>query len=189
MIVGCGVIYSEMFEQCEGCMVGFQFWLNLLVKDKMCELWYFDVQGFDVFEYECDGVMVCVIVGESYGVKGVVQCVVIELFYLDLYFVFGVCFEQVLLVDYNVFVYVYEGVLKFDSGCLQFVGCMVILVNMLGSDGVWLQMVSDGQVLICVILVVGKLLGELIVQYGFFVMNIEVELVQVVCDFQVGCLV
>ncbi len=186
MTAGRGVIHSEMPEQREGRMAGFQLWLNLPAKDKMREPWYLDVQGPDVPEYERDGVTVRVIAGESHGVKGAVQRAVTEPLYLDLHLAPGARFEQALPADHNAFVYVYEGALKFDSGCLQPAGRMAILANTPGSDGVRLQTASDGQAPTRAILVAGKPLGEPIAQYGPFVMNTEAELVQAVRDFQAG---
>jgi redox-sensitive bicupin YhaK (pirin superfamily) len=45
MTAGRGVIHSELPEQEEGRMAGFQLWLNLPAKDKMTEPWYRDIQS------------------------------------------------------------------------------------------------------------------------------------------------
>ncbi len=183
MTAGRGVIHSELPEQREGRMAGFQLWLNLPAKDKMREPWYLDVQGPEVPEYERDGVTVRVIAGESHGVKGAVQRAVTEPLYLDLHLAPGARFEQPLPADRNAFVYVYEGALTYATGCLQPAGRMAILANTPGSDGVRLQ---AGDSPTRAILVAGKPLGEPIAQYGPFVMNSEAELVQAVRDFQAG---
>jgi redox-sensitive bicupin YhaK (pirin superfamily) len=183
MTAGRGVIHSELPEQRAGRMAGFQLWLNLPAKDKLREPWYLDVQGADVPQYERDGVTVRVIAGESHGVKGAVQREVTEPLYLDLQLPPGARFEQALPATHNAFVYVYEGALKFDSGCLQPAGRMAILANTPGSDGVRL---TAGEQATRAILVAGRPLGEPIAQYGPFVMNTEAELVQAVRDFQAG---
>jgi len=183
MTAGRGVIHSELPEQREGRMAGFQLWLNLPARDKLCDPWYLDVQGPDVPQYQRDGVTVRVIGGESHGVKGAVQRAVTEPLYLDLHLPAGARFEQPLPATHNAFVFVYEGSLRFDSGCLVPSGRMAIFANTPGSDGVRLQ---AGDAPTRAILVAGQPLGEPIAQYGPFVMNTEAELVQAVRDFQAG---
>lgn len=183
MTAGRGVIHSETPEQTAGRMAGFQLWLNLPAKDKMREPWYRDVQGADVPEFERDGVTVRVIAGASHGVQGAVQRDVTEPLYLDVHLPAGASFEQPLPATHNAFVYVYDGALKFESGCLQPAGRMAILANTAASDGVRL---TAGEQPTRAILVAGKPLGEPIAQYGPFVMNTEAELVQAVRDFQAG---
>ncbi|CAM3693593.1 pirin family protein [Roseateles saccharophilus] len=183
MTAGRGVIHSETPEQNEGRMAGFQLWLNLPARDKMREPWYRDIAGAEVPEFERDGVKARVIAGASHGVAGAVQRDATEPLYLDLQFAPGAHFEQALPPEFNAFVYVYEGGLKFESGCLVPTGRMAILANTPGSDGVRLQ---SGDTVTKALLIAGKPLGEPIAQYGPFVMNTEAELVQAVRDFQAG---
>jgi len=183
MTTGRGVIHSETPEQNEGRMAGFQLWLNLPAKDKMRDPWYRDIASSEVPEFEHEGVKVRVIAGESHGVKGAVQREATEPLYLDLHLQPGARFEQPLPADVNAFVYVYEGGLKFDSGCQQNAGRMAILANTPGSDGARLQ---AGGTATRALLIAGRPLKEPIAQYGPFVMNTEAELVQAVRDFQAG---
>lgn len=186
MTAGRGVIHSETPEQNKGRMAGFQLWLNLPAKDKMREPWYRDIPGAEVPEFEHDGVKVRVISGSSHGVAGAVQREHTEPLYLDVQLAPGARFEQSLPPEFNAFVYVYEGALKYDSGCLQPAGRMAIMANTPGSDGVRLQ---AGDAPAKALLIAGRPLGEPIAQYGPFVMNTEAELVQAVRDFQAGRLV
>lgn len=183
MTAGRGVIHSEMPEQRDGRMAGFQLWLNLPARDKLRAPGYLDVQGRDVPQFERDGVTVRVIAGESHGVKGAVQRDVTEPLYLDLQLPPGATFEQPLPATHNAFVYVYEGGLRFDTGCQVLSGRMAILANTAGSDGVRLQAAEAPT---RALLIAGRPLGEPIAQYGPFVMNTEAELVQAVRDFQAG---
>ncbi|MCE4556482.1 pirin family protein [Roseateles cellulosilyticus] len=183
MTAGRGVIHSETPEQNEGRMAGFQLWLNLPSRDKMREPWYRDVASAEVPEYKRDGVTVRVIAGASHGVAGAVQRDATQPLYLDVHLPPGARFEQPLPAGFNAFVYVYEGALKYDSGCLQQSGRMAILANTASSDGVRLQ---AGDAPARALLIAGKPLGEPIAQYGPFVMNTEAELVQAVRDFQAG---
>ena len=183
MTAGRGVIHSETPEQNAGRMAGFQLWLNLPARDKMREPWYRDIAGAEVPEFERDGVTVRVIAGASHGVAGAVQRDATEPLYLDLQLPAGARFEQPLPAEHNAFVYVYDGALRFESGCQVPSGRMAILANTLGSDGVRL---TAGDAPTRALLIAGKPLNEPITQHGPFVMNTEAELVQAVRDFQAG---
>ncbi len=85
MTAGRGVIHSELPEQEDGRMEGFQLWLNLAAKDKMRAPWYRDIQSAEIPEFTtADGVKVRVIAGRSHGVDGAMQRDVTEPLYLDL---------------------------------------------------------------------------------------------------------
>src|SRR5690349_22590655 len=51
MTAGRGVIHSELPEQEEGRMEGFQLWLHLAAKDKMRAPWYRDIQSTAIPEF------------------------------------------------------------------------------------------------------------------------------------------
>ena len=183
MTAGRGVIHSELPEQEEGRMEGFQLWLNLAAKDKMRAPWYRDIPTDEVPEFEHDGAKVRVIAGESHGVQGAVQREHTEPVYLDIHLAPNAKFEQTLPDTHNVFVYVYRGALKFETGCTVPQERMAIFANTPGSDGLVLTAGEEGARLI---LVAGKPLNEPIAQYGPFVMNTQAELMQAVRDFQTG---
>ncbi len=48
MTAGRGLIHSEMPEQEAGVMEGFQLWLNLPARDKMCTPGYRDIQRAEI---------------------------------------------------------------------------------------------------------------------------------------------
>jgi len=183
MTAGRGVIHSELPEQQEGRMEGFQLWLNLPGRDKMRDPWYRDIASAEIPELAQPGATVRVIAGESHGVAGAVQRDATQPTYLDIRLEPGASFEQALPESHNAFVYVYRGALRFDTGCLVPTGRMAILANTPGSDGARLTASEEGA---RVILVAGQPLGEPIAQYGPFVMNTEGELLQAVRDFQAG---
>ncbi len=182
MTAGRGVIHSEMPEQEEGLMEGFQLWLNLPAKDKMCAPWYRDIPSAALPEYEKGGVKVRVIAGSSDGVAGAVQREGTLPLYLDIHLAPGALFEQALPDLHNAFFYVYRG--KLQSGGIEVpAGRMAIMANDAGSDGLRLQALDEPA---RVILVAGRPLHEPIAQYGPFVMNTQAELQQAVRDFQNG---
>jgi len=186
MTAGRGVIHSELPEQEEGRMEGFQLWLNLAGKDKMRAPWYRDIPSAEIPEFEHEGAKVRVIAGESHGVQGAMQREHTEPLYLDVQLAPGASFEQTLPATHNVFVYVYRGDLRFDTGCRVPATRMAIFANTPDSDGLRLTAGDEGARLI---VVAGKPLGEPIAQYGPFVMNTQAELIQAVRDFQEGRLV
>ncbi|MEJ6000811.1 pirin family protein [Paucibacter soli] len=183
MTAGRGVIHSELPEQEEGRMEGFQLWLNLPARDKMRAPWYRDIPAAEIPEWHGEGASVRVIAGASRGVQGAVQREGTEPLYLDLHLEPGVRFEQALPETHNAFIYVYRGGVQFASGCSVPAQRMAILANSAGSDGVAF---SAGEAGARLLLIAGKPLKEPIAQYGPFVMNTEAELMQAVRDFQGG---
>ena len=182
MTAGRGVIHSEMPEQEDGAMEGFQLWLNLPAHSKMRAPWYRDVATEAVPEWQGDGVTARVIAGQSHGVAGAVQREVTEPLYLDLHLAPGARFEQPLPAGHNAFVYVYRGELSIADTPVRRQH-MAILANTPGSDGTRLQAGPEGA---RAILVAGAPLNEPIAQHGPFVMNTQQELIQALQDFQAG---
>ncbi len=188
MTAGRGVVHSEMPEQEEGVMEGFQLWLNLPSSQKMCAPAYLDIQSDGVPEYQFhEAVKVRVIAGESNGVAGAVQRP-LALFptsplYLDIHFEDSVCFQQDLNPLHNAFVFVYRGhVSVVSEGAKTSVGLhrMAILRN--EGNGILIEGSPGAKVL----LIAGQPLNEPIAQYGPFVMNTREELIQAVDDFRAG---
>jgi redox-sensitive bicupin YhaK (pirin superfamily) len=182
MTAGRGVIHSEMPEQEEGLMEGFQLWLNLPSKDKMAEPWYRDIPNGEVPRYtSAEGATVQVIAGSSNGVDGAVQRAGTEPLYLDIELPEGASFEQALPAGHNAFIYVFRGdVVVGGKGVAQ--QRMAILDNAAGADGVRIKAGPASRLL----LIAGRPLHEPIAQYGPFVMNTQAELFQAVEDFRAG---
>ena len=180
MTAGRGVIHSELPEQTEGRMEGFQLWLNLPASDKMRDPWYRDIQSAEVPEWRDDGVTARVIAGSTHGVQGAVQRDGTEPLYLDLHMDAGASFEQPLPSAHNAFVYVYRGALQIGAQAVP-EKRMAILGNV--GDGVRLGAGSEAA---RAILIAGRPLKEPIVQYGPFVMNSKQQIIQAVEDFRAG---
>jgi redox-sensitive bicupin YhaK (pirin superfamily) len=182
MTAGRGVIHSEMPEQQEGAMEGFQLWLNLPGRDKMQQPWYRDITTQEIPEWQGEGVTARVIAGATHGVQGAVQRDATEVLYLDLHLAPGARFTQPLPVAHNAFVVVYRGELDV-AGTQVRTRRMAVLANTPGSDGVLLQAGAEGA---RAILVAGQPLKEPIAQYGPFVMNTQQEIFQAFEDFRAG---
>ncbi len=184
MTAGRGVIHSEMPEQEEGRMEGFQLWLNLAAKDKLCDAWYRDIPSSKVPEVTTDaGVMVRVIAGASHGVEGAIRRDTTEPLYLDVHLTPGSSFEQAIPAGHNVFLYVYRGEVAVGENKERVAERrMAILANDAGADGVRIGACGDARL----ILIAGKPLNEPIVQYGPFVMNSREEIETALDDYRFG---
>ena len=182
MTAGRGVIHSEMPEQQDGAMEGFQLWLNLPARAKMREPWYRDIASHELPEWRGPGATVRVIAGQSQGVAGAVQRETTEPLFLDIQLEAGAGFEQPLPAAHNAFIVVYRGELALGDAPVR-ARRMAILANTPGSDGVALRAGPAGA---RAILVAGRPLKEPIAQYGPFVMNTQQEIFQAVADFNAG---
>jgi redox-sensitive bicupin YhaK (pirin superfamily) len=192
MTAGRGIIHSEMPEQQEGRMAGFQLWVNLAAKDKMTAPAYRDVPPAEVPVVTlAGGTSVRVIAGQALGQAGAVARPTTEPIVLDIRLPAGQSFDAALPVGHNAFVYVYGG------GAVEVGGeapvrvdseRMAILANDPAADGVRLQAPGTLTEPARVLLVAGAPLREPIAQYGPFVMNTSAEIQQAVADFQRGAL-
>ena len=194
MTAGRGVIHSEMPEQEDGAMEGFQLWLNLPAHQKMREPWYRDIRPEEIPEWRAPGVTVRVIAGQTHGVAGAMQRETTAPLYLDLHLEPGARFEQALPAAHNALVYVYRGELSVGDTLVRRQR-MAILANTSGSDGIVISAAggrddksegggeSQGA---RAILIAGQPLNEPIAQYGPFVMNSNEEIFQAVEDFHAG---
>jgi redox-sensitive bicupin YhaK (pirin superfamily) len=180
MTAGRGVIHSELPEQSEGRMEGFQLWLNLPAADKLRPPWYRDIQSAELPQWQGDGVTARVIAGATHGVQGAVQREVTEPLYLDLHLAAGATFEQPLPTSHNGFVYVYRDSLSIADKPVP-AQRMAILAN--HGDAVRLVAGAQGA---RALLIAGRPLKEPIVQYGPFVMNSQQQIFQAVEDFRAG---
>jgi redox-sensitive bicupin YhaK (pirin superfamily) len=180
MTAGRGIVHSEMPEQEDGLMQGFQLWVNLPAKDKMTAPRYQDIDPKDIPTVELDGgVTVKVIAGEVNGTKGAVDTGVTEPTYLDVVLPAGASFVHPLALGHNAFVYVYEGGVA--------VGGQRLAKSELGvlGDGDHVDVIA-GDAGAKVLIVAGKPLGEPVARHGPFVMNTMAEIRQAAEDYLAG---
>jgi hypothetical protein len=180
MTAGRGVIHSEMPEQAEGRMEGFQLWLNLPAAEKMCDPWYRDLPPEELPRLALPDADVTVIAGSVQGVAGAVQRERTAVLYLDIALQADAVFDQPLPAKHNAFVYVYRGAAEV-AGTPVPVGRMAILAN--DGGGVRLRSSAQGTRLL---LLAGRPLKEPIAQYGPFVMNTQQQLIEAVDDYRAG---
>lgn len=182
MTAGRGVIHSEIPEQKDGRLEGFQLWLNLPGRDKLQAPWYRDYTAQELPRIaRPDGVEIRVLAGASGGVTGAVTREATAPLYLDLALPAGSRFAQALPPDHNAFLYPYRGAVNIAGRTVP-AGRMGILTNDPAADGVLIEAQADARL----VLIAGRPLKEPIAQYGPFVMNTEQEIYQAVNDYRDG---
>ena len=183
MTAGRGIVHSEMPEQREGKMRGFQLWMNLPAKDKMTAPNYQEFGGDKLPVVDETGVNVKVIAGEYHGAVGPVRQPATDPIYMDIRLDAGADFRLPVPAGHSAFVYAYEG------GVSVGVSREAATINaqelaVLGDGGeVRLQGRAPRS---RVILVAGRPLREPVARYGPFVMNTREELQQAFADYQAG---
>ncbi|MEP6938308.1 MAG: pirin family protein [Rudaea sp.] len=183
MTAGRGIVHSEMPEQEEGLMQGFQLWVNLPASDKMSAPRYQDIAPERIPEVAlAAGVLARVLVGEQRGVRGPVENIATDPLYLDLHLAAGASAEIDIAPGHNAFVYVYEGVARAGEGPSSELPRGALGVLTLGEK----LSLSAPQAAARLILVAGKPLNEPVAKYGPFVMNTQQQIVQAIEDFRSG---
>jgi redox-sensitive bicupin YhaK (pirin superfamily) len=183
MTAARGVIHSEMPEQEEGMMRGFQLWLNLPGKSKMADAAYEDIQPERIPRITTqNGVDVVVIAGQfddgQVQQAGAVHRPDTEPQYFDFHIPVGQSVSPKVPEGHRVLLYVYEGEVEI-AGHAQILG-KNRLARLSENGEVQLSSATGAKVL----LIAGKPLGEPIVQYGPFVMNTREEIEQALRDFR-----
>jgi quercetin 2,3-dioxygenase len=187
MTAGRGLVHSEMPEQQEGRMRGFQLWLNLPARDKMTAPRYQEFGPERIpLARPAAGVTVKVIAGRVGETIGPISQPATDPTYLDVALEPGATFRQVLPPDYAAFLYVYEGALEVGAPP-QAARVRAHELAVLG-EGEELQLTGAGDAgsAARAILVAGRPLKEPVAKYGPFVMNTRQELQQAFIDFQNG---
>jgi hypothetical protein len=180
MTAGRGIIHSEMPQQENGRMRGFQLWINLPAKEKMKPAGYRDIQAEEIPVIDVDGATVKVIAGALGKTKSPVAGGTTEPVYWDVSLPAGKAFEQE-IKDKTVYVYPFEGSIEIEDRVLKTHQGAV-----LGSgDTVLVKAGSEGARFL---VLAGKPIKEPIVQYGPFVMNTREEIEQAIRDYQSGAL-
>ncbi len=179
MTAGRGIVHSEMPEQEDGLMWGFQLWVNLPANEKMKTPAYQDIQPQAVPVVDLESAQVRVLAGEFAGVSGPVRGVPVAPLYLDVSLQQGGV-EIPIAAEHTACVYVFEGAARVGPRATPLGrGELGILGN---GESLKLQ----GDATARCIVVSGRPLQEPIARYGPFVMNTAEELRQAFDDFQSG---
>ena len=193
MTAGRGIVHSEMPEQEQGRMRGFQLWVNLPARDKMTEPRYQDIPPEQIRAVRtAGGAQVRVVAGQFGDVTGAVQGVATAPLYLDVHLPAGAAFEADVPSGHNAFVYVYEGGICVDARAGAPTGNNMPAASSTVERG-QLAVLGAGDYFSCratdnaqFVVVAGQPLREPIARHGPFVMNTRQEIKQAFEDFNAG---
>ena len=174
MTAGRGILHSEMPEQTDGSLWGFQIWLNLPQRLQMADPGYQDIPGSEITEFEKDGVDYRLVAGELLGHVGP-----------------ATTHLPVLMVDVapnggqttipltdgeTTILFCFEGELSVAGEAIED-GDLAILE---GTGGVLIEGAGRG------LLLSSAPLNEPIARHGPFVLSTEGELKKAFMDYQLG---
>ncbi|WP_416899317.1 MAG: pirin family protein [Minwuia sp.] len=181
MTAGRGIVHSEMPEQEDGLMWGFQLWVNLPSGSKMTAPRYQDIDPSDIPEVTREnGTKIRVVAGEADGVKGAVSDIAVKPLYLDVTLPAGEVFSQPVPQGHNAFIYVFGGSLKIGE-TVAGNGDMALL-----TEGGQVEAAALAGENARFLLIAGEPIGEPVARYGPFVMNTKEEIMQAFQDYQSG---
>ena len=186
MTAGRGIVHSEMPEQEDGLMWGFQLWINLPASMKMSAPRYQDIDPVDVPVVDLEGASVRVLAGEVDGVKGPVHGIVTDPVYLDFTIEPEAMITHDLPTDHSAFVYVVEGAGRIGLTKDDPQGTSIESAHLgVLSSGSAVRIAADDQGM-RLLLLAARPIGEPVARYGPFVMNTQDELREAFEDLQKG---
>lgn len=180
MTAGRGIIHSEMPEQEDGLLQGFQLWINLPAKEKMRSPAYQEFPAKEIALEQLDnGTEIRVIAGTTNrGTIGPVKNDYVNPIYMDISLPEGQRFEQSVGSGDNAFLFVLEGELLVGDA-MGIIGRRQ--TGILGEgDRVMLSSNKESRFL----LAAARPLNEPVARGGPFVMNTRLEVLQAFADFQ-----
>jgi redox-sensitive bicupin YhaK (pirin superfamily) len=188
MTAGRGIVHSEMPQQEQGRMRGFQLWINLPANEKMKPASYRDIPPADIPVAALPGggrvkVIAGTLVVDGQTIAGPIQGLSTDPLYFDVELPAGASLSHVLGKDHQAFVYPYEGDVKIGSG----EAARLLKAQNAGilSAGDRVEVTADAGGARFLILA-ARPLREPVAQYGPFVMNTVEEIEQAIRDFQSG---
>lgn len=182
MSAGSGLVHSEMPEQLDGAMRGFQLWVNLPAKDKMRTPRYQEFAPEHIPEATpATGVRAKVIAGRIGEIQGPVRDVAAQPVYFDIALDADTEYVQPLPSAHTAFACIYEGSAALGDAATSVAAVSLAVFG--AGDAVRMRAGGQGARLI---LVAGKPFNEPIARYGPFVMNTREEIIRAVEDFRAG---
>ncbi len=184
MTAGRGIIHSEMPQQEEGRMRGFQLWINLPAAEKMKPAGYRDIAPEEIPVVQPAGATVKVVAGEfRHGeaiTRGAVSGVSTDPLFLDVALEPGARLEIPVGGGYSAVVYVFEGELDIGGTGVR-KGRLAVL-----GDGDRIALAAGTAAGGRALVLAARPLREPVAHYGPFVMNTVDEIQQAIQDYQTG---
>ena len=185
MTAGKGIVHSEMPEQQDGMLEGFQLWINLPGSHKMTAPTYQEHDAAHIPSESRNGTVIKVISGKtSQGSEGPVSQPLTDPLYLDVSLQPDTDFQEDITIGHNAFIYVIDGDVKLEdaeAARLSLVRDQLAVLSQ--GDTVVLR---SGDQATRFLLVAGKPLNEPVARGGPFVMNTDAEIRQAFSDYQRG---
>ena len=187
MTSGGGIMHEEMPQAGQAEMIGFQLWVNLPAKLKMCRPRYQNILADDIPKItRKDGVKIKLIAGEAADIRGPVTEIEADPTYLDVTVPQDTIFQQPVEKGQTAFAYVFEGQGLFGrEGALKTIGHPRLVE--FGDGGFVVIKTTDSHVRF--LLISGRPLNEPIARHGPFVMNTREEIQQALQDLRNGTFV
>tara|TARA_Y100001980_G_C14492526_1_gene269394 strand:- start:269 stop:1087 length:819 start_codon:yes stop_codon:yes gene_type:complete len=177
MTAGKGVIHSEMPEQTEGIVRGFQLWLNLPKEKKMIDPYYQDIPSSKIPNISLNGMDIKIISGVFNNIKGPGKSHT-GLLYLDVGIVEPTDINLKINDGWNSFIYVYEG--EIASNLILKKGQLGVL-DIRGTINAKSSLSNTRFIVLA-----GEPLNEPVARGGPFVMNTKREILEAFDDYQSG---
>ena len=182
MTAGRGIVHSEMPEQEDGLMQGFQLWVNLPAKDKMIEPRYQEIPPKEIPTVALPGgVTAKVIAGAVGGTQGPIHGIATDPTLLDLALPQGASVALPVARGHSVFLYAFAGEAAIGEAATRLPrGSIAVLGD---GDGI---LIAAPKSATRVLLAAGRPLNEPVARYGPFVMNTPEQIRQALYDYQLG---
>jgi quercetin 2,3-dioxygenase len=182
MTAGRGIIHSEMPEQENGLMQGFQLWVNLPAKDKMTAPRYQEIPPTEIPVVTLpSGAALKIIAGTVADRRGPISGIATDPVLLDLALPATGTAALALPRGHAAFLYVFEGEAAVGEAATRVArGSIAVLGD---GDGV-LTSAPAGAARI--LIAAGRPLKEPVARYGPFVMNTPDQIREAILDFQLG---
>jgi redox-sensitive bicupin YhaK (pirin superfamily) len=187
MTAARGIVHSEMPQQKEGRLHGFQLWINLPAREKMKAASYRDIPSSEVPTLElpnggCARVIAGSFAAAGRSAQGPIKGLSTEPLFFDVSLTAGSNFEHALPEAHNAFLYVYEGEVLIGTGN----AAKPLSAHAAGLLSPGSTLTLSARSATRFLLLAGRPVNEPIVQYGPFVMNTRAEIEQTIQDYQSG---
>lgn len=185
MTAGRGIIHSEMPEQENGLLKGFQLWVNLPSYAKMSDPSYQEFAPDQIpTEERENGAKVKVITGETTNnTHGPVSNKFVNPKMFDIYLDKNQTFHETLSNQANAFIYIVSGILVVKNTVSDTPVNSKELGLLSPGDDLWVEAKSDNTQFL---LISAEPLNEAIARGGPFVMNTQEEVQQAFSDYRQG---